>query len=939
VKHTRTRSVELDRNGITIAGRTEVLLCGSLFYFRIPEGSWEDRMEKIRFAGYNCIDVYFPWNFHEAERDTWDFSNGMRDIDRFLSLAQEHKLYVMARPGPYICSEWDGGGLPAYLFADGLDIRQNDAAYLARVDEWYRRVLPIIAAHQIDSGGSVILVQVENELDFFGCRDVPGYISALARSARSCGITVPLIACAGQNDLYGAWGEVADVVPSVNLYLPSDAPHVEEIVTTCNHVLGDYDAPLMVVEMGRDDLLMRRYLASGAELLGPYNQVSGFDFGFTTSVNNWGDPVSFQPSYYDFRSLVTPYGEIRPFVRDSRVLCGFIRSMGALLARATPRSLTDGGGGYRVHDSEGASWTPPVLALSGQDHADAVAVSNLSETATRLRLTGPDVSASVPMPARTSAFALVNVDLAPLGIPVLVRLSTAEPVFVESNEAPVIVWQTPVSGVVELQAGDRECSFSFGEEGDDEGESRVEVPLPDGRMLTMIGVSRDRAATVTGYRNGKLTFLDEPLPTDPLDPRAADPSTATGPIMPVTIALAATTNDRLFNAAEERNAASGALELEKNGILRGYGRYRAAGSLVAPVAVVLHDAADIVSLYAGEAYVGTAYPAGCHSVMEPPPEAHTSVYTIRAEIWGHSNFDDSRKPSLRISSLRGITGMTEVREIRPLPWWRTVSPAGGAIPYYGRLGGRLTTDRPTTSEWRTTLAVSPDDDSVLLRFDGIACEGEVVVNEQVVGGVDSFSPIVDISEHVMPGTDAGITVRLRKRHYAEAAGSVSALLGRRVDGWRLAGAGEDVLLADARRQAEETVIPVTLRPGALAWLRLTPEVRSRFDDHKADRRRQELQGHRVLQRYRLRPPLSPDRRWTVRPASGNARIPPRVLVAGTKETRSSRSSKQSAATRRLSNRSSWCRYRNPWSTIRPNGSRSTASRAKPGSLLRPSPES
>jgi beta-galactosidase len=158
-----TSPVSADARGIRINGEYTALLCASLFYFRVPEGLWVDRMRKIKAAGYNCIDVYFPWNFHETRRDQWEMTEGMHDVALFLDHAAREGLYVVARPGPYICSEWDGGSLPAYLAAEGLAIRQNDPAYLSRVREWYRRIMPVIAAHQLGHAGTVVLVQIDRK--------------------------------------------------------------------------------------------------------------------------------------------------------------------------------------------------------------------------------------------------------------------------------------------------------------------------------------------------------------------------------------------------------------------------------------------------------------------------------------------------------------------------------------------------------------------------------------------------------------------------------------------------------------------------------------------------------------------------------------------------------------------------------------------------------
>jgi beta-galactosidase len=140
-------------------------------------------------------------------------------VGAFLKLAADEGLWVMARPGPYICSEWDGGGLPAYLNTrPGLQLRQNDPGYLGQVGRWFDRILPIIRDQQVDQGGTLIAVQLENELDFFDCHDPQGYIAALRDMALAHGITVPLIACAGQGDLYRASGYAEGVLPSVNIY-------------------------------------------------------------------------------------------------------------------------------------------------------------------------------------------------------------------------------------------------------------------------------------------------------------------------------------------------------------------------------------------------------------------------------------------------------------------------------------------------------------------------------------------------------------------------------------------------------------------------------------------------------------------------------------------------------------------------------------------------
>lgn len=102
---TAQNKVQADRYGIRIDGEYKVLLCSSLFYFRIPRSRWQERIDALLRSGYNAADVYFPWNFHEREEGKFDFS-GERDVRAFLKMCAESGLYVIARFGPYICSEW-----------------------------------------------------------------------------------------------------------------------------------------------------------------------------------------------------------------------------------------------------------------------------------------------------------------------------------------------------------------------------------------------------------------------------------------------------------------------------------------------------------------------------------------------------------------------------------------------------------------------------------------------------------------------------------------------------------------------------------------------------------------------------------------------------------------------------------------------------------------
>jgi beta-galactosidase len=171
-------------------GRPFRILSGALHYFRVHPDLWADRIEKARQMGLNTIETYVPWNAHAPQPGEFNLSGGL-DLDRFLGLIAEAGMYAIVRPGPYICAEWDNGGLPAWLFRDpSVGVRRYEHRYLAAVREYLNQVFRVVVPHQIDRGGPVLLVQVENEYGAFG--DDKRYLAALAEYTRDAGVTVPL---------------------------------------------------------------------------------------------------------------------------------------------------------------------------------------------------------------------------------------------------------------------------------------------------------------------------------------------------------------------------------------------------------------------------------------------------------------------------------------------------------------------------------------------------------------------------------------------------------------------------------------------------------------------------------------------------------------------------------------------------------------------------
>lgn len=166
----RSFSIDYKRNCFLKDGVPFQYISGSIHYSRVPRVYWKDRLLKMYMAGLNTIQIYVPWNYHEPVQGVYDFS-GSRDLESFLDIANQTGLLVILRPGPYICAEWEMGGLPAWLLQKpNIVLRATDPDYLKAVDSWLAVLLPKMKPWLYNNGGNIISVQVENEYgSYFAC--------------------------------------------------------------------------------------------------------------------------------------------------------------------------------------------------------------------------------------------------------------------------------------------------------------------------------------------------------------------------------------------------------------------------------------------------------------------------------------------------------------------------------------------------------------------------------------------------------------------------------------------------------------------------------------------------------------------------------------------------------------------------------------------------
>ena len=182
------------REDFYLNGKPFKILSGAIHYFRVHPDDWYHSLYNLKAMGFNTVETYVPWNLHEPQKGQFQ-SEGMLDLEAFLQLAQDLGLYAIVRPSPYICAEWEWGGLPAWLLKEDLRVRSSDERFLAHLDDYYAHLLPKLAKRQLANGGNILMFQVENEYGSYG--EEKAYLKAVADLMRKYGLSAPFFTSDG----------------------------------------------------------------------------------------------------------------------------------------------------------------------------------------------------------------------------------------------------------------------------------------------------------------------------------------------------------------------------------------------------------------------------------------------------------------------------------------------------------------------------------------------------------------------------------------------------------------------------------------------------------------------------------------------------------------------------------------------------------------------
>ncbi|MGI4791339.1 MAG: glycoside hydrolase family 35 protein [Janthinobacterium lividum] len=314
-------------------GQPVQIISGAMHYFRIVPEYWEDRLLKLKACGLNTVETYVPWNAHEPRPGEFT-SEGMLDLVRFIQTAGSLDLHVIVRPSPYICAEWDFGGLPAWLLADpGMKLRCTYAPYLAAIDRYYDYLMPLLAPLQCTQGGSVIAMQIENEYGSYGTDQ--DYLKFLEQALMSRGIEVPLFTSDGPSDSMLQGGTLPHIFKTVNFgarsaegfqklreYQPSGPLACMEFWNGWfdhwgegHHTRDAADAAENLDEMLAAGASVNIYMFHGGTNFG-FTSGANFDAAYQPTVTSYdydaplneaGDPT---PKYYAFQNVIAQYRDL-----------------------------------------------------------------------------------------------------------------------------------------------------------------------------------------------------------------------------------------------------------------------------------------------------------------------------------------------------------------------------------------------------------------------------------------------------------------------------------------------------------------------------------------------------------------------------------------------------------------------------------------------------
>lgn len=337
--------IRYDSQCFTIHGRDTFIYSASFHYCRTPKELWRDRMMKLKLAGFNTIETYAFWNYHEPVEGSVD----MTALEEFVALARELGVWMILRVGPYVCAEWDAGGFPHWVIEKQFPLRSDAPESIATSQGWYNHVLPIVRENMIATGGPVIMIQIENEYDYWKLPDTQkmAYLTALAHMVWNAGIDVPIItnwaSQARQNkdpvmarimdtgDFYPRWNVVKEVVPALEKLRKEEPKSPVGIAELQGGWFSQYGGKLSEDQDGVNaaqlNLLTKTVIETGATFLNFYMGHGGTNFDWAARKVT---------TTYDYAAPLREPGGLWDKYYAARNIGSFLDKFGPMVARTRP---------------------------------------------------------------------------------------------------------------------------------------------------------------------------------------------------------------------------------------------------------------------------------------------------------------------------------------------------------------------------------------------------------------------------------------------------------------------------------------------------------------------------------------------------------------------------------------------------------------------------
>ena len=313
----RPHSFKLAARQFMLDGAPFTIRSGEMHPIRIPREYWRHRIRMAKAMGLNTISLYVMWDALESAPGVFDLTTGRRDFARFIRICQEEGMWVYLRPGPYICGEWDFGGLPPYLLRHPhIRVRdKDDPDYMAAVRRYIAAIAPVVQPLTAANGGPILMLQIENEYASFG-HDL-GYLEALRVLWQQHGIDGPFSISDG-----------LDQVRKAHTYLPGSALGLDGDTdfTAAQAIAGELPVwmgegyPGWLTHWGDKDFARGDFTATLRKLLDEnrsfnmYVVHGGTNFGFGAGANAHDDGSHFQPviTSYDYGAPIDERGVATP---------------------------------------------------------------------------------------------------------------------------------------------------------------------------------------------------------------------------------------------------------------------------------------------------------------------------------------------------------------------------------------------------------------------------------------------------------------------------------------------------------------------------------------------------------------------------------------------------------------------------------------------------